>query len=111
VLVYVCSVHKMNAFKIDRVHGRAYSVTRIAGRVLMIFGRSVITLNAMLSSSCSLRHEGVCGSAVGIATGYGLDDRGVGVLVPIFSSPRLPCRFWGPPSLLSKGHQELLPWV
>jgi hypothetical protein len=33
-------------------------------------------------------------SAVGIATGYGLDDRGVGVRVPvgsrIFSSPRRP---------------------
>jgi hypothetical protein len=33
-------------------------------------------------------------SSVGIATGYGLDDRGVGVRVPvgsrIFSSPRRP---------------------
>jgi hypothetical protein len=33
-------------------------------------------------------------SAIGIATGYGLDDRGVGVRVPlgsrIFSSPRRP---------------------
>jgi hypothetical protein len=40
------------------------------------------------------------GSAVGIATGYGLDDRGVGVRVPvgsrIFSSPRRPDRLWGP---------------
>jgi hypothetical protein len=41
-------------------------------------------------------------SAVGIATGYGLDNRGVGVgiRVPvgsrIFSSPRRPDRFWGP---------------
>jgi hypothetical protein len=37
--------------------------------------------------------------AFGIATGYGLDDRGVGVRVPvgarIFSSPRRPDRFWG----------------
>jgi hypothetical protein len=44
-------------------------------------------------------------SAVGIATGYELDDRGVGVRVPvgsrIFSSPRCRDRFWGPPSLLS----------
>jgi hypothetical protein len=43
-------------------------------------------------------------SVVGIAPGYGLDDRGVGVRVPvgarIFSSPRLPDRFWGPPNLL-----------
>jgi hypothetical protein len=35
-------------------------------------------------------------NAVGIATGYGLDDRGVGIRVPvgsrIFSSPRRPDR-------------------
>jgi hypothetical protein len=38
-----------------------------------------------------------------------LDDRGVGVRVPIgsriFSSPRRPDRFWGPPSLLSNGYR------
>jgi hypothetical protein len=40
-------------------------------------------------------------SEVGIATGYRLDNRGVGVRVPvesrIFSSPRRPDRLWGPP--------------
>jgi hypothetical protein len=44
-------------------------------------------------------------SSVGIATGYGLDDRGVGVRIAvgsrIFSSPRYPDRLWGRPSLLS----------
>jgi hypothetical protein len=44
-------------------------------------------------------------SEVDIATGDGLDDRGVGVRVPggsrIFSSPRRPDRPWGPPKLLS----------
>jgi hypothetical protein len=49
---------------------------------------------------------------VGIATGYGLDDRGVGFRVPvgsrIFSSPRYPDRLWGPPSLLSNGFLGLL---
>jgi hypothetical protein len=39
-------------------------------------------------------------NSVGIATGYGLDDRRVGVWVPvgsrIFSSPRLPDLLWGP---------------
>jgi hypothetical protein len=44
-------------------------------------------------------------SAVGIATGYRLDDRGVVVRVPegsrIFSSPRRPNRLWGPSCLLS----------
>jgi hypothetical protein len=46
-------------------------------------------------------------SSVGIATGYGLDDREVGLRVPvgsrIFSSPRPPDWHWGPPNLLSKG--------
>jgi hypothetical protein len=44
---------------------------------------------------------------VGIATGYGLDDRGVGVRVPvgsrIFSSSRRPDRIWSPSNLLSNG--------
>jgi hypothetical protein len=46
-------------------------------------------------------------SIISIATGYGLDDPGVGVLVPvgsrIFSSPPRPNRLCGPSSLLSKG--------
>jgi hypothetical protein len=49
-------------------------------------------------------------SAVGIATGYALDSRGVGVRVPVvarFSSPRRPDRLWGPPSLLSNGYRRI----
>jgi hypothetical protein len=50
---------------------------------------------------------------VDIATGYGLDDRGVGVRVPvwsrIFSSPRRPDRLWCPPNFLSNGYQGLFP--
>jgi hypothetical protein len=52
-------------------------------------------------------------SVVGIATGYGLDDRGVGVQVPvgvrIFTSPRRPDRLWGPPNLLSNGYRGVIP--
>jgi hypothetical protein len=46
-------------------------------------------------------------SVVGIATGYGLEDREVGVRVPvasrIFSSPRRPAWLWSSPNLLSGG--------
>jgi hypothetical protein len=52
-------------------------------------------------------------SAVGIATGYRLDGRGVGVLVPVgvrfFSSARHPDWFWGQHSLLSSGYWGLFP--
>jgi hypothetical protein len=48
---------------------------------------------------------------VGIATGCGLDGRGVGVLVPvgsrIFSSS--PDLLWGSPNLLSNGYLGLFP--
>jgi hypothetical protein len=54
-------------------------------------------------------------SAVGIATGYGLDERGVGVRVPvgarIFTSPCRPDQLWGPPNLLSNGFRGLSPGV
>jgi hypothetical protein len=50
-------------------------------------------------------------SAVGIATGYGLDSRRLGVRVPagprFFFLPRSPGRFWGPPSPLSNRYRGL----
>jgi hypothetical protein len=56
------------------------------------------------------------GSSVGIATGYGLADREVGVRVPvgkrIFAFPYRPDRLSGAPSFLSNGHWGLfLPGV
>jgi hypothetical protein len=48
-----------------------------------------------------------------ISTGYGLDDRGVGVRAPvesrIFSSPRRPDRLWGTSNLVSNGYRGLFP--
>jgi hypothetical protein len=47
----------------------------------------------------------------GIATGYELDDRKVGVWVPvgsrIFSSPRRPDGLWGTSNLLSNGYRGI----
>jgi hypothetical protein len=64
--------------------------------------------------SCALCTKGSCDSVVSIErieTGYGLDDRGIGVRVPIgsriFSSPCRPDRLWSPPNLLSNGYRGL----
>jgi hypothetical protein len=50
-------------------------------------------------------------SSVGIATGYRLDDREVGVRVPvgsrILSFPCRPDRLWGPPNLPYNRYWEL----
>jgi hypothetical protein len=54
-------------------------------------------------------------SAVGIATSYLLDDRGVGVRVPggsrIFFSLCCPDRLWGPPNLQFNGYRGSFPGI
>jgi hypothetical protein len=89
--------------------------SRTAGRIFIKFDMNIMRLEAtrnlyILNFLQSVRSRD---SAVGIATGYGLDDLGVGVRVPvgsrIFCSPHLPNRLWGPPSLLSNGYRWLFP--
>jgi hypothetical protein len=61
----------------------------------------------------SIRPQNSLDSSVGIATGCGLDDQGVGVRVPagsrIFSSPCRPDRLWGPPNSLANGYWGSFP--
>jgi hypothetical protein len=68
----------------------------------------IVTLNCNYSVNLINFHRSRS-SVVGIATGYGLDDRGVGVRVPvgsrIFSSPNRPDRLSGLPNLLSNGYR------
>jgi hypothetical protein len=72
----------------------------------------LIKISVLRPGSCLNKLYGnkyiACLSAVGVVTGYGLDDRGVGVRIPvgsrIFGSPRRPDLLWGPPSLLSIGY-------
>jgi hypothetical protein len=68
-------------------------------------GLSLDTITKLQYIYIYISHNRV--TAVGIATGYGLDDNGVGIWVPvevrIFTSPR-PDWLWGPASLLFNGY-------
>jgi hypothetical protein len=68
---------------------------------VMVQGRKEI-------SECQYKDDG----SVGIALGYGLDDRGSipGGSWEFFSSLSRPERPWCPPSLLSNEYQGLFPW-
>jgi hypothetical protein len=72
-----------------------------------------LDLAHLVSFGGYVENQGIRVSEVGIATSYGLDDRGIGVQVPvgsrIFSSPRRPKRLWGPPNLLSNWYRRLFP--
>jgi hypothetical protein len=69
--------------------------------------RSLDTYNVIkLKKNISHSESGI---TVCIATGYGLDDREVGVRLPvesrIFSSARRPDQLWGPRNLLPNEYQ------
>jgi hypothetical protein len=88
------------------------SMTR-SYRWCLSFGFSYQNVIWISLFSC-LSEWGSRDNVVNIATGYRLDDRGVGVWVSvrsrIFSSPRHPDRLWGPHFLLSNEYWGLFPW-
>jgi hypothetical protein len=67
-------------------------------------GPIVVTSIVSIKINLTTHHTWSRDSSVGIATGYGLDYRRVGIRVPvgsrIFSSPPSPDWLWGPPNLL-----------
>jgi hypothetical protein len=79
-------------------------------RHILIPVTSIINFTIMLIMQIMYKVKRSRDSSVGIATGHGLDGRGVWVRVPvgsrIFSSPRRPDRLWGPPNILSNGYRD-----
>jgi hypothetical protein len=78
------------------------------GRIMMQSGNWVNSRNVSIKFNF-IASLGAGDNVVGIATGYGLHGRGVGVRVPvgsrIITSPSRPDRLWGPPSLLFNGYR------
>jgi hypothetical protein len=72
---------------------------------IQIFGKSLPYVDIIIIIIIIVSRD----SAVGTATGYWLDDRGVGVQFPvgsrIFTSPRRPDQLWSAPNLLYKGYR------
>jgi hypothetical protein len=74
---------------------------------------SVFCYSLLFNMTYSVYSKGNRDGVVSIVTGYGLDDRGVGVRAPvgsrIFSSPCRPERLCGPSNLLFNGNREFFP--
>jgi hypothetical protein len=96
-----------------RTCGEASDVLSKECRSLRRAGPPSSVCATQTSTSKAIDDAGSRDSAVGIATGPGLDDHGIRVRVlvggKIFSSPRCPDQFWGPPSLLSDWYWGLFP--
>jgi hypothetical protein len=81
---------------------------------LLPFNRFSVTCLTMLMLYLTCRQ--ISGDSTGgIATGYALDDQGVGVRVPVRASILIsicrPDRLWRPLNFLSNGYQGLFPRV
>jgi hypothetical protein len=120
----LCCFYKTNTFRFlvwssnEHVHGY-WSVTmglQQSHRFLWSHSAPCVTSSVQpvirlisLTYSSHIESQRALDSSVGIAAGHGLDDRALGVRVPvgsrIFTSPYRPHRFWGPwvPWVLSPG--------
>jgi hypothetical protein len=102
LLKYVCAPCNYIFIKSNQRRLRLYDV--LTGKI-----------NLCHSSQSIMRAACISGVYRTMNTGYGLDDRGLGVRVSvgsrIFSSPRHPHRLWGPSNLLSNGYRDSFPGV
>jgi hypothetical protein len=87
VCVCVCFFKFLHAIRSRTLPSKSFPIHHLSSYHWILF--SLNTLNLWRRDS-----------SVGIETGYGLDDRGVGVPVPggtrIFCSQQRPDRLWGP---------------
>jgi hypothetical protein len=85
----------------------------ISGQVCPLRTVSTCVPNALCWNMDVVNIKKYAHCVVGIATGYGLDEWGAGVRVPvwsrIFTSPYSPGRLCGPPNLLSNGYRMPFP--
>jgi hypothetical protein len=67
---------------IHKVHN---SISETGSKIITLYGQNKSDINIHLIRGYTLILKGGRDSLVGITTGYGLDDRGVGVRVPVGS--------------------------
>jgi hypothetical protein len=99
-----------SGYQRTRVKWRKREATYHFHQILRLMRGALLLSPSIFTTATAFRSRD---SAVGIAAGYGLDSRGVGVWVRVqtrfFFSPRRSDRFWVPPSLLSNGYLGLFP--
>jgi hypothetical protein len=97
----LCEFHSITASRIELITFTAILTASSTNfQTILKSGTVLLVINFILYYTRVWSRD----SVVSIATSYGLNDRGIGVRVPvvsrIFSSTRRPDWLWGPPNLL-----------